>query len=139
MITQLRSTSPHLSITCCSDGSKSLTVNSIADRTVFETCGVGDKVSCLPFTSGVTVVLVGGTSSSPVSSSSVKRLCGTGTATFVLGLSGEFGRAHCGGLIGNLIASPSLGCITSMLEVSNELSVEISGVLLLVSSESEIC
>ena len=45
---------------------------------------------------------------------------------------------RCGGLCGNLIASPSLGCITSMLEVSNELSVAISDVLLLVLSESEI-
>ena len=91
----------------CSDGSKSLMVNSIGDRTVLGTCGVGDKVSCLPITSGVPVVSVGGTSSSPVPSSSVKRLSGTGTATFVRGLSGEFGGAHCGGLIGSLILSPS--------------------------------
>ena len=68
--------------------------NSIADRTVCETCGVGDKVSCLPFMSGVTGVSVGGTFWSPVSSSSVRRLSGMGTATFVLGLSGEFGGAH---------------------------------------------
>ena len=94
-----------MSIIRCSDGSK--TVNSIADRTVCGTCGVGDKVSCLPFTSGVTVVPVGGTSSSPVSSSSVKRSSSAGTATFVLGLSGEFGGAHCGGFIGSLISSPS--------------------------------
>ena len=91
----------------CSDSSKSLTVNSIADHTVCETCGVGDKVCGLPFTSGLTVVSVGGTSSSPVSSSSVRRSSGTGTATFVLGLSGEFGGAHCGGLTGSLISSPS--------------------------------
>ena len=81
--------------------------NSIADHTVCETCGVGDKVSCLPFTSGVTVVSVGGTSSSPVPSSSVRRSSGTGTAMFVLGLSGEYGGAHCGGLIGSLISSSS--------------------------------
>ena len=79
----------------------------MADRTVCETCGVGDKVSCVPFISGVTVVSVGGTSASPVPSSSVRRSSGTGTATLVLGLSGEFGRAHCGGFIGSLISSPS--------------------------------
>ena len=114
-------------------------VNSIADHTVCETCGVGDKVSCLPFMSGVTGVSVGGTCWSPVPSSSVRRSSGTGTAMFVLGLSGEFGGAHCGGFIGSLISSPSIGCITSMLEVSNELSVPLPGVLLLVSSESEGC
>ena len=62
-----------------------------------------------------------------------------GTATLVLGLSGEFGSALCGGFIGSLISSPSLGCITSMLEVSNELSVALSSVLLFASSESETC
>ena len=109
------------------------------DRTVCGTCGVGDKVSCLPFTSGVIVVSVGGASLSPDNSSSVKRLSGTGTATFVRGLSGEFGGAHCGGLSGNLISSPSCGCITSILEVPNELSVPLSGGLWVVSSESELC
>ena len=78
---------------CCSDGSKSLTVNSIADRTDCGTWGVGDKVSCLPFRSRLVVVTVGGTASSPVPSSSVRRSSDTGTATFVLGLSGEFGSA----------------------------------------------
>ena len=91
----------------CSDGSKSLTVNSIADRTVCETCGVGDKVCGLPFISGLAIISVGGTSLSPVSSSSVRRSSSTGTAMFVLGLSGEFGGAHCGRLIGRLISSPS--------------------------------
>ena len=62
-----------------------------------------------------------------------------GTATLVLGLSGEFGSALCGGFIGSLISSPSLGCSISMLEVSNELSVALSGVLLFASSESETC
>ena len=81
--------------------------NSIADRTVCETCGVGDKVSCLPFMSGVTGVSVGGTLWSAVPSSSVRRSSDTGTAMFVLGLSGVFGRAHCGRLIGSLISSPS--------------------------------
>ena len=59
-----------------------------------------------------------------------------GTATLVLGLSGEFGSALCGGFIGSLISRPSLGCSISVLEVSNELSVALSGVLL---SESETC
>ena len=48
-----------------------------------------------------------------------------------LGLSGEFGSALCGGFIGSLISSASLGCSISMLEVSNELSVALSGVLCL--------
>ena len=91
----------------CSDGSKFLTVNSIADRTVCVTFGVGDKVSCLPFTSCVAGASVSGTFWSPVSSSSVRRSSDVGTATFVLGLSGEFGSAHCGGFIGSLISSPS--------------------------------
>ena len=134
-----KSTSPHLSVICCSDGSKSLTVNSIADRTDCGTLGVGDKVSCLPFRSGVVCGIVGGTARSPVSSSSVRRSSGTGTATFVLGLSGEFGGTLCGGFIGSLISSPSWGCITSMLEVSNELSVALPSVPLFVSSESETC
>ena len=81
--------------------------NSIADHTVCETCGVGDKDSCLPFTSSVTDVSVGGTFWSPVPSSSLRRSSGMGTATFVLGLSGEFGRARYGGFIGSLISSPS--------------------------------
>ena len=45
----------------CSDSSTSLTVNSIADRTVCGTCGIGDQVSCLPFMSGLLGVAVGGT------------------------------------------------------------------------------
>ena len=45
----------------CSDGSISLTVNSIADRTVSGMFGVGDNVSCLPFMSGLLGVVVGGT------------------------------------------------------------------------------
>ena len=80
---------------------------------------------------------MGGTASSPVSSSSVRRLSGTGTATFVLVLAGEFGGALFGGSFGSRISCPSLGCITSILKVSNELSVTLSGVLLFVSSESE--
>ena len=92
---------------CCSDGSKSLTVNSIADHTVCVTFGVGDKVSGLPFTSCVAGVSVSGTFWLPVSSSSVRRSSDVGTATFVFGLSGEFGGAHCGGFIGSLISSPS--------------------------------
>ena len=82
---------------------------------------------------------MGGTAWSPVSSSSVRRSSGTGTATFVLGLAGEFGGALCGGSFGSLTSCPSLGFITSKLEVSNELFVEISGVLLFVLSESETC
>ena len=62
-----------------------------------------------------------------------------GTATFVLGLAGEFGSALCGGFLGNLISCASLGCITSMLEVSSELSVALSSVLLFISSESKAC
>ena len=123
----------------CSDGSKSLTLSSIADHTVCGTCGVGDKVSCLPFMSSVTGVSVSGPCSSSVSSSSVRRWSGTGTATFVLGLSGEFVGAHCGGFIGSLISSPSIGCITSILKVSSELSVPLPGVLLVMSSKSEVC
>ena len=45
---------------------------------------------------------VGGTSLCPASSSSVRSSSGTGTAMFVLGLSGEFGGALCGGLIAAL-------------------------------------
>ena len=118
MITQLKLTSPHLSVIHCSDGSKSFTVNSIADHTDCGTCGVGDKVSRLPFGSGVGVTTVGGTTWSPVSSSSVRRPSGIGTATLVLGLSGVFGGALCGGFIGSLISRPSFGCNISMLEVS---------------------
>ena len=44
----------------CSDCSKSLTVNFIADRTDCGTCGVGDKVSHLPFRSGVVGTVVRG-------------------------------------------------------------------------------
>ena len=123
----------------CSDGSKSLTVNSIADRTDCGTCGVGDKVSHLPFGSRVVGTTVGGTAWSPVSSSSVRRLLGMGTVTFILGLSGEFGSTLCSGFIGNCISRPSLGCSISMLKVSNELSVALSGVPLFASSESETC
>ena len=82
-------------------------VSAIADRTDCGTLGVGDKVSCLPFRSGVVCGTVGGTAQSPVSSSSVRRSLSTGTATFVLGFSGEFGGALCGGFIGSLISSPS--------------------------------
>ena len=91
----------------CSDGSTSLTVYSIADRTVCETFGVGDKVSCLPFMSCVAGASVSGTCWSPASSSSVRRSSDIGTVTFVLGLSGEFGSAHCGGFISSLITGPS--------------------------------
>ena len=79
----------------------------MADRTVCGTYGVGDKVSCLPVRSGVVDMVVGGTYLCPVSSSSVRSSSGMGTATSVLGLSGEFGGALCGGLIGSLISSPS--------------------------------
>ena len=132
MITQLK-------INFTTDGSKSLAVNSIADHTDCGMCGVGDKVSCLPFWSGEVGATVGGTVSSPVSSSSVRRWSSTGTAMFVIESSGEFGSALCGGSIGSLISSPSLGCITSILEVSNELSVALPGVLVFASSESETC
>ena len=43
MITQLKINLSHLSVIRCSDSSKSLTVNSIADRTDCGTLGVGDK------------------------------------------------------------------------------------------------
>ena len=62
-----------------------ITVNSIADHTVCGTCGVADKVSCLPFMPGLLGVAVGGTTSFPVSSSSVRRSSGIGTATLSLG------------------------------------------------------
>ena len=79
----------------------------MADRTVCGTCGVGDKVSCLPFRSGIVGDVVGQTAWSPGSSSSVRRSSDTGTATFVRGLSGEFGGALCGGFVGSLISSLS--------------------------------
>ena len=123
----------------CSDGSKSFTANSIADRTECATCGVGDKVSHLPCGSKVGVITVGGTTWSPVSSSSVMSLSDVGTAMLVLRLSGEVGSACCGGFIGSLISSPSLGCRTSILDVSSELSVTLSGVLIFALSESEGC
>ena len=109
----------------------------MADHTDCGTCGVGDKVSHLPFGSGVGVTTVGGTNWSPVSSSSVRRPSGIGTAMLVLGLSGEFGGALCGGFIGSLISRPLFGCSISMLEVSSELSVALSGMLMFASSESE--
>ena len=123
----------------CSDSSKSFTVNSIADCTECATCGVGDKVSRLPCGSEVGVITVGGTTWSPMNSSSVMSPSDIGTAMLVLGLSGEFGSARCGGFIGSLISSPSLGCRTSILDVFSELSVTLSGVLIFASSESEGC
>ena len=62
-----------------------------------------------------------------------------GTATFVLGLAGEFGGALCGGSFGSVISCPVLDFITSKLKVSNELSVALCGVLLFVWAESETC
>ena len=94
---------------CCSDGLKSLTVISIADRTDCKMCGVGDKVFRLPFWSREVGATVGGTALSPVSSSSVRRWSVKGTATFVVGMSGELGGAFCGGSFGSLISSPLLG------------------------------
>ena len=122
--------------TCqCSDGSKSFTV----DRTDCATCGVGDKVSHLPCGSEVGATTVGGTTWSPVSSSSIMSPSGIRTAKLVLGLSGETGSALCRGFMGSLISRPSFGCITSILEVSSELSVALSGVLMFALWESEGC
>ena len=80
----------------------------MTDCTDCGTCGVGDKVSHLPCGSEVSVTTVGGTTWSPVSSSSVMSPSGIGTAMLVLGLSGEFGSALCGGFISSLFLDPHL-------------------------------
>ena len=87
-------TSPHLSVMHCSDGSKSLTVNSIADHTDCVIWGVGDNVSHLPW-SAVWAPTASGTTWSPVTLSSVMSPSCIGTATLVLGLWGELG-GTCG-------------------------------------------
>ena len=66
-----KSTSAHLSTIGCSDGSKSFTVNSMVDRTVLTTFGVGDNVCCLPSGSDVGAAMVGGITWSASSSSEI--------------------------------------------------------------------
>ena len=109
MITKLKINFATLSVIHCSDGSKSFTVNSIADHTDCITCGVGDRVSHLPCGSEVGAPTAGGTTWSPASSSSVKSPSCIRTAMLVLGLLGEVGGALSSGFMGNCISRPSFG------------------------------
>ena len=84
-ILNCKSTSTHLSVMHCSHGSRSLTVNWIADCTDCVTWGGGDNVSCLPC-SAVWSPNGSGTAWSSSSLSSVESPSVSGTAMLVLGL-----------------------------------------------------
>ena len=129
-----KSTSTHLSVMLCSEGSKSHAVSSIGDHTDCVLCGVGDNVSGLPC-SAVWSPNGSGTTWSSSSSSSVKNPSFVDTTTLVLGLWGVLSGTHWGGFNGRWISNPWVSCITSILEVSSELSVDPSGVVVFRTSD----